>query len=67
MKVNATFKGQSVEIDMTEDDTSINFNGAYLVEISNNNGALETTGRAIDGYGMPLKFDANEFSYTIEK
>lgn len=67
MKVNATFKEQNVEIDMTEDDTSIDFNGVYLVEISHNNGALETTGIAIDGWGIPLTFDANEFSYTIKK
>lgn len=67
MKVNATFRGQSVEIDMTEEDTSINFNGVYLMEISHNNGVLEPTGRAIDGYGNPLSFNANEFSYTIEK
>ena len=36
------------------------------MEIAHNNGILEPTGRAIDGYGTPLSFDVNEFSYTIK-
>ena len=66
MKIEASFRDQIIEINIDEKDTSIDFNCAYLIEISHNNGVLEPTGRAIDGYGNPLLFDVNEFKYTIK-
>ena len=57
MKIIFEFRGQEIEVERENCESSLDFNGCYLVEIDKD---LKPTGRAIDGYGCPISFNDNE-------
>lgn len=57
MKIKFSFRGQEIEVEEKDCHISLDFNGCYLVEIDKD---LKPTGRAINGYGHPITFSADE-------
>ena len=62
----ARFRGLDIEIKMPKQGEciSLDFDGSYLVGAINDNGKMEVTGEAINGYGYQIYVNKEEVKFT---
>lgn len=66
MKIQASFRGLylGIEVDDRDEFIALNFDGCYLIEFDLQ--AMEVTGNAIDGGGNTLSFNPQELIIQVE-